>query len=225
MKILFVQESDWLIRNSHQQHHLAELMSLRGHEIRVIDYEILWKSEGKKELYSRREVFTGISKINPTAKVTVIRPSIVKVYILDYVSLLVSHRNEVDRQVSEFSPDVIVGWSILNSYLAAEVARKNKIPFIYYWIDVLHKLIPFAPLRPLGKFVESRTLGYADRVLLINSKLRDYVIKLGASPERTGILKAGVNIDQFNPNTDTKYFCLVYCQFYLKASLNLYVNY
>ena len=42
MKILLVQESDWLKRNPHQQHHLMERLSLRGHEIVVIDYDIDW---------------------------------------------------------------------------------------------------------------------------------------------------------------------------------------
>ncbi len=39
LMILVVQESDWLKRNPHQQHHLLERLSLKGHEIRVIDYK------------------------------------------------------------------------------------------------------------------------------------------------------------------------------------------
>jgi hypothetical protein len=42
MKILIVQESDWIGRGPHQQHQLADRLSLRGHQVRVIDYEILW---------------------------------------------------------------------------------------------------------------------------------------------------------------------------------------
>ena len=45
MKILFTQETDWINRNPIQPHHLAELLSLRGHEIRVIDYELIWMSD------------------------------------------------------------------------------------------------------------------------------------------------------------------------------------
>jgi hypothetical protein len=43
MKILVVQESDWLEKGPHQSHHLMERMSARGHEVRVIDFEIQWK--------------------------------------------------------------------------------------------------------------------------------------------------------------------------------------
>jgi glycosyltransferase involved in cell wall biosynthesis len=81
-----------------------------------------------------------------------------------------------------------------------KAARENNIPFLYYWIDVLHRLIPFKPFQPIGKIIESGVLRQADRVLVINEKLRDYVTKLGARPERTQVLRAGINLEQFKPN-------------------------
>lgn len=198
MKILFVQESDWLKRGPHQQHFLAELLSLRGHEVHIIDYELLWKKEKKKELRSRRRVVSNVTKIYPEAKVSLFRPGIIKIAILDYISLIISHRNEIHRQIEEFEPDIIVGWSILNSYLAARAAKQTQIPFVYYWIDVLHKLIPFTPFQVLGRLVESRTLKLADKVLTINHKLKEYVEELGAPAERTEVLGAGVDIHRFS---------------------------
>lgn len=41
MNILPVKETDWLKRNPGQEHHLAEMLPLRGHEIRVIDFKLL----------------------------------------------------------------------------------------------------------------------------------------------------------------------------------------
>ena len=78
MKILLVQESDWIKRGPHQQHQLIDRLSLKGHQIRAIDYEILWRAQGKKELYSRRQVFDNVSKIHQGAKVTLIRPGMIK---------------------------------------------------------------------------------------------------------------------------------------------------
>ena len=177
MRILFTQESDWLKRNPAQQHHLAEMMSLRGHEIRVIDHELLWRTKSKRELHSRREIFDNISKIHQDASVTVIRPGILKVPWLDYVSILFSHKKEIDRQIQEFSPNVIVCFGIINSYLAARAIKKKHIALIYYWIDVLHLLIPFKYFHPLGKLLERFVLKRADRVLVINDKLRDFVMR------------------------------------------------
>ena len=36
MKILVVQESNWIAKGPHQSHHLMERMVSRGHEVRVI---------------------------------------------------------------------------------------------------------------------------------------------------------------------------------------------
>jgi glycosyltransferase involved in cell wall biosynthesis len=200
MRLLITQETDWLKRNPAQQHHLAEMLSLRGHKIRVIDYELLWRTQGKKEFYSRREIFNNVCKIHKGASIMVIRPGIMKLPLLDYVSLIFSHRKEIARQIKEFKPNALVGFGILNSYLALKAARKNDLPFIYYWIDVLHRLIPFKPFQPVARMVESRTVKQADRILVINDKLRDYVIKIGAPPERTQVLTAGIDIEQFAPN-------------------------
>ena len=112
LNILIAQESDWLERTPHQQHHLAERLSLKGHQVRVIDYEILWRARGKKEFYSKRQVFDNVSKIYQGAKITVIRPGIIKIPWLDYASLIFSHKKEIVRQIRDFCPDVVIGLGI-----------------------------------------------------------------------------------------------------------------
>jgi hypothetical protein len=77
MKILIVQDTDWIRRNPIQHTHLAERMALRGHEIRI-DYEILWRTEGKKELFSKRQVFH-VSRLIKEVSLPVIRPGILKI--------------------------------------------------------------------------------------------------------------------------------------------------
>lgn len=201
MRILFIQESDWLKRNPAQPHHLAEMLSLRGHEIRAIDYEILWR-KSKGGLWSKRQVFNKVSKIHHGAVVTVFRPGIVRVPVLNYVSLLFSHQSEIEHQIDEFKPHVVINWGILNAYLATRAAKQSNMPVVYYWIDVLHRLIPFKPFQIIGELVERQTLKATDRVLVINSELRDYVIGLGAPPELTQILPAGIDTKQFNPDAN-----------------------
>ncbi len=202
MRFLFVQETDWLTRGPHQQHHLADRLSLRGHEIRVIDYELSWQTEGKKELFSPRKVFDNIFKVDNRAKVTVIRPGIIKIPVLDYLSLVYTHNKEIKRQIKEFSPDVIVGYGIINAYLAARASQRRGIPFIYYWIDILHRLIPIKLFRNIGKTLEIKTVKRADRILVINEILGDYIVKLGAPRELIQVLKAGIDTDKFNTNID-----------------------
>lgn len=197
MRILFIQETDWLIKTPVQQHHLAEMLSIRGHEIRAIDYELLWQIRGKRELYSKRRMFSNVWKIHQNSNITVIRPGIIKIPGLVYFSLVLSHEKEIKRQIKDFAPDVIVGFSILNSFLALQASAKSSIPFIYYWIDVLDRLIPFKAFQFIGRIIESNILKEADRVLAINENLKDYIIRMGSQPERTLLLRSGIDFEQF----------------------------
>jgi len=199
MKILVTQETDWIKRNPIQQHHLAELLSLRGHEIRVIDYELRWMDAQEKRFSTNRICFEYISKIYRGAGVNVVRPGIIKAPWLNYLSLVITHRKEIRRQINEFKPDVIVGFGILNSYLAAHAARKNNIPFIYYWLDVLHCLIPTRLFQPLGVMFEKMALKRSDAVLVINEGLREVVSRLGAPLDKTRILRTGIDATRFIP--------------------------
>jgi len=202
MKILFIQETDWLKRGPHQQHHLAEMMSLRGHEIRAIDHEISWKTENAGKLYSRRSLFSdNVPKVHKDAIITVIRPGFIRMPVLDYISIFFSHMSEIKRQIKEFSPDVIIGLGILNSLSATLIVKRMGVPFIFYWIDSLHLLIPNKLLRGFGKLLECIILKRMDTVLTINDKLKDLVVSMGAPTQRTHVIRAGINIRQFDPGT------------------------
>lgn len=198
MRILITQDTDWIKRNPGQQHHLAERLLLRKHEIRVIDYEILWRTDGKKELFLKRQIFHNVSKILKNARITVIRPGILKIPLLDYVSMVLTYNSEIHRQIKEFKPDVIITHSILTNYLAIKLSKKNNIPSVYHMNDVNPTLIPFKLLQPIGKIIESKILKNADRVVVINEGLREYAINMGANPERTYVVKAGIDFQRYD---------------------------
>ena len=202
MRILVVQESDWLKRNPHQQHHLMERLSLKGHEIRVIDYDIDWRKEKRKKWYAKRKVYENMHKICTGAQIQVIRPGTLKIPVLEYLSLWFSHKKEIKRQIREFQPDVIIGFGIINTYLASKIARKHKIPFVYYWIDVLHTLITIKQFQVLGKKLEKATIKNSARVITINKKLAEFVIGLGAEKEKTCVIGAGIDLARFDPKVD-----------------------
>lgn len=200
MKILLVQETDWFERGPLQQTHLMERLSIRSHQIKIIDYEILWRINNKSGLYSKRIVFNKTKRLYEGACVDVIRPGIIKIPNLDYVSLLYTRWNEINRQIKEFRPDIILGFFILNAYLGMKAAKKSKIPFVYYWIDVYHTQIPFKGFHVIGKRIEQKVLKNADKVVAINDQLKDYVISLGSKPDKTHVIKGGVDSKQFSFN-------------------------
>ncbi len=202
MKILIVQESDWLERNPHQQHHLMERMAIKGHQIRVIDYPIDWPTNNNGGLLYHREVHDNISKIKENANIQVTRPGFIKIKGLNYMSLFFTHKNEIKRQIREFKPDVIIAFGILNSYNASKIAKKYGIPFVYYFIDVLHALIPEKSLQKIGKVFTRKTIENTDLVITINKKLSEFAVSMGSKPDSTILIDAGIDLKDFNPDLD-----------------------
>jgi len=203
MKILVIQESDWLERNPHQQHHLMDRMSVKGHEIKVIDYPIDWsKDKEKKAWIYPREVYNDIYKVDKRAKIQIIRPSFIKISILNYISLCFSHKKEIEKIVSDFQPDIIVALGLLNAYIGMKIAKKHKIPFIYYLIDVLYRLIPEKPFQFFGKLINKKTIANSDMIITINQRLKELAIELGSNKDNTIVIDAGIDLNEFDPNLD-----------------------
>lgn len=202
MNILIVQESDWIQRNPHQQHHLMERLSLRGHKIRVIDYEIDWKTNKNEGIISKRQVFKGVHKIHEEASIDVVRPGIIKIPVLNYVYWTWTSWREINRQIKEFKPDVIVGFGLINTYIAAKAAKKHNIPFVYYLIDVLYTLIPEKSLQFIGKQVKKGIIKNSDKVITINKKLSEFAVGLGADEDNTLVIEAGIDLERFDPQID-----------------------
>ena len=203
MKILVVQESDWLERNPHQQHHLMDRMAVKGHEIRVIDYPIDWNKDKEKQgwIYPR-EVYDKVYKIDERANIQVIRPSFIKTPVLNYMTLAYTHRKEIKKQIKEFQPDIIIALGIMNAYMASRYAKRYDIPFVYYLIDLIYNLIPEKSLQKIGKKVIERTLDGCDLVITINKKLKDVAIKLGSKDDNTIVIDAGIDLDEFDHELD-----------------------
>ncbi len=54
--------------------------------------------------------------------------------------------------------------------------------------------------RKVARVVESRNMEAVDMVISINEGLREYTIQMGADPDRTEVIRAGVDLDIFNPD-------------------------
>jgi glycosyltransferase involved in cell wall biosynthesis len=197
MKILLVQDTDWIKRNPMQHNHLAERLVKKGHEFKVIDYEILWRADENAGLLSKRQVIS-VSRILKNANIEIIRPPIVRIPLLDYFSMLFTYREELRRQIDDYKPDIVIGDGILTPFLAFKAAKDKGVPVVYYAIDVDYKLIPLKFLHPLGKFIESKNIRRADKVISINEGLRDYTIRMGAKADNTLVLRAGIDTKHYN---------------------------
>ncbi len=97
------------------------------------------------------------------------------------------------------------GHPYLSSFAAARLAKRYKKPFILTqhntfieyngtW-DTVEKLNDLA----IGK----QTLKMAKKIIVISKATRNYVLSLGADPEKVEIIYNGVDLERFKPQVDT----------------------
>jgi len=200
LRILVLQESDWIERGPHQSHHLLERLVQRGHEARVIDFEIGWRQADRIGIIAPRKILKPAPKVIEGSSITVLRPAAVRLPIFEYAFSIVTHGFEIRRQIEEFRPDVILGLGLLNAFEGIRQAQRARIPFVYYLIDELHRLVPQPVFRGPARVVEQSNVRRASLVLSINQTLRAYSVDMGAQPEKAKVLPAGVDLERYRSN-------------------------
>lgn len=195
MRILALQETDWVGRNPIMHHRMLEALSRRD-DVTVIDYDLNWRSLDDSRLWAPRRVGSASGKYYPDARIKLIRPPVLRLPGLSRISWLAANWREVRNELLQRSPDVVVGYGISNALLGAHMASRAGVPFVYHLLDALHTLVEPTALQPLARRVEQLALRKADRVIVINRHLGTYASKMGARPSRIAVLPQG-----YTPNT------------------------
>lgn len=194
MRILAVQETDWIDRNPILHHRMLEALTLSGHEVTVVDFDILWPQKGRLPLWQGRTEVIDCHKFFENSSVRVVRPPMVRVPGLGRPSWLAANWTELKRLIRSEQPDVVLAYSISNAYLALRLAHSSGVPFVYHLMDALHTLVEPRALRPAARLVERAVLRDADRVIAVNNALGAYARGMGANPGRVQVLPMGVDI-------------------------------
>lgn len=203
MRILVLQDADWTKKGPHQQHHLMELLSKRGHEIHVVGFDQLWTNQ--PGLISERGVIPECCRFYDGANIKFIRTRFIRLPFIDYLTFFTFVGFDIDQEIEEFKPDIIVSFtSIISSYWGAKKAEVNDIPYIYYWTDVIHTLLPVKALQPVAIQLEKKIISKSTLVLAINEVLREKVISLGANEASTRVIPGGIDFKRFDPSIDAR---------------------
>ncbi|NDJ54262.1 MAG: glycosyltransferase family 4 protein [Chloroflexi bacterium] len=202
MHIVVIQETDWLKRGPHQQHHLFERLSQRGHSITVLDYPILREHWPREALFAKTQIVDNAARIYEGAQIRLMTPGTLSVGPVARISSLTSHRSQLQQIIAQQPPDIIVSYALSTGIPAARLAQRHGIPLLFHLIDALHTLVPAQTLQSVARLVERRLLRNADQVLLINEHLKDYALNMGADPQKTQVLRTGVDLTRFQPDRD-----------------------
>jgi len=169
-----------------------------------VDFEIGWHIRPGASRIAPRRALVARAKIVENADIDVVRPLAIHIPVLDYASVLAMHTFEIRRQIREFQPDILLGFGLLNAFTGSLLARRAHIPFVYYLIDELHRLVPQPALQGLARVVEQANIRRASLVISINQALRDYTLQMGASPDRAKVVPAGVDLQRYSMSEDAQ---------------------
>lgn len=194
MRILALQETDWIDRNPILHHRMLEALSLAGADVTVIDFDILWAQKGTLPFWQGRREVRDCHKFFADAAVTIRRPGMLRLPGVSRLSWLIGNWRELQNYFAAGRPDVIVAYGILNAYLALQFARHYNVPFVYHLLDALHTLAESRLQRPFARIVERAVMRRADHVIVVNNRLGDYAVQMGADPARVEVIPMGANV-------------------------------
>lgn len=198
MKILIIHEIDWLKKVPFEPHHLAELFSLKGHEVFVIDC----RDADIKNLTNgfRTEIISKYNRIYENASITIIHPPSLLVKGLNRITHFLTCQNVIKKTIIENKIDLILLYGVAtNGIQTIKTAYKMKIPLIFRALDIAHGLVRIPILRQLAKKCEIIVIKNATKVLATTPELTRYAIEMGAKNEKVEHFSLGINALDFKP--------------------------
>ena len=204
MNILIVCEVDYLRHVVYELQEIPELLTLRGHNVCVIDYESDWAKTKLTDLGNLRPTSRITSRVHHQCKIELIRPPIIKIPIVSRCVAFATYYPLFVRALLTKKIDVVILYSApTNGVQTILAAKKLRVPVVFRSIDVLHKLVA-RPLALPTKMAESWVYRHVDKILTITPALSRYVTKLGANPAKVRILPLGIDTRPLSETTGAK---------------------
>ena len=123
MNILVIQETDWLRRGPHTQHHIFERLSINPSiNITVIDYDIDKVMKSKSKLI-KKQVYYPKNKAFYGSIIKVIRTLHIQVPYFRRLSSLITNFIQMMKLINKEKPDLIVAFSITNGLIGLIISK------------------------------------------------------------------------------------------------------
>ena len=108
MRILGLQETDWLNRGPNTQHHLFERLSKNSAiKITVLDYDID-KLQRSTSLFIKKQIFSHIERAVRNSNVKIIRTAHIQIPYIRRISSLITNFLEIFRIIRKEKPDILL---------------------------------------------------------------------------------------------------------------------
>lgn len=195
MNILVLQETDWLTRGPNTQHHIFERISRNSNiRITVLDYDID-KIMRSKSIFIKYHSYSNIQRAVDNSKINLIRTAHIQVPYLRRISSLITNFFGMLKLFRKNRPDIIYGFSLTNGIIGLFLSKLYGIPYIFYYIDKLHTLVPLQFVRKIAMFFSRLLFKYSDKIIVVTKLLQNYVLNEGINPEKVILLLNGVSLE------------------------------
>ena len=198
MNILIICEIDWLKKVIYEPHHLAELFSMKGHNVFVIDCRV----PDTKNLIDgfRTSTVTNFNRVYKNASITLFRLPSLLIKGLNRATYFLTCKKIIKKIVEENKIDIIWLYSVAsNGMQSVKVAKELNIPIIQRQLDVTYELVKVPLLKQLTKKYEKFVTSNVSKVLCSAPPLVNYAIELGAKENNVEYFPLGFDPQVFKP--------------------------
>jgi len=200
MRILFVHEVNYATKVVFEMHDFPELLSQRGHDVVFVDFPEDEDRKGLKRLVDlTTRVVNGTARAHDGPGVEVRTPGRVLPPPFDRLVASVTHVPEIRRLLRRGDVDVVVLYGVpTNGWQTVRLAARYGVPVVFRSIDVSHQLRS-TPFTRLIELAERSVVRRASWVSTHNVALRNYLVELGADPDRSSVEYPGLDLERFEP--------------------------
>lgn len=206
MRILIIHEIDWKKKVIFEPHYLAEIFSLNGHDVFVIDCE----EPNPKNFFKglKTTIEKNYYRIYPNASITLIHPSSILLKGLNRITSFFSCKNIIKNIIQEKKIDVILLYSTATSGIQTiHLSKQFKIPVIFRMLDLSYSLVKIPLLQQIAKKFENSVIANSTKVLTINPDLFRYSIETGSLQKNTEVFPLGVDTNTFKILSKNEQLC------------------
>lgn len=197
LTITIVHEVSYVKKPVYEYQDFAERLAQRGHNVTVIDLDILNATPASESSISR----TGLGEIRLLSTPHSNRRFIKFIESVFTFSKLFRHH------CRKVKPDIVLLYSVSITGLPAVIICKALgIPFVFRAIDIYHQLYPTQIGRFILKTCESIAYKYANAIISTNSRMNSYVqnyLRDLNSLKKCTIIDHGVDCHHFKKEHNT----------------------
>ena len=198
MKILIIHEIEWFEKVIFEPHHFAEILSLSGNDVFVIDCAIPDFKNLVKGMKTR--IIKNSNRVYEGSNVTVIRPPTILVKGLNRIFHFMTCEKVIRDTIKKNKIDIILLYGVAtNGKQSIKVSKEMKIPILYRALDISHGLIRIPILKQIVKNYEKFVIQNVDKILTTTPDLARYIHEMGGKKEKIETFPLGVNLKNFKP--------------------------